>query len=164
MANLKKITPCLWFDKNGEEAADFYVSVFKNSSKGKVSRYGKAGFEQHHMPEGTAMTVEIILEGENFLVLNAGPAMKFNEAVSFIISCETQEEVDHYWNSLTEGGNESMCGWLKDKFGLSWQVTPVQLMKLMTDPDEEKAGRVMNAMMQMKKIDIAKLEAAAAGK
>lgn len=164
MANLKKLTPCLWFDKDGEEAVDFYVSVFKNSAKGKVSRYGKVGFEQHRMPEGTAMTVEFVLEGENFLALNAGPAFKFTEAISFIISCDTQEEVDHFWNKLTEGGNESMCGWLKDKYGLSWQVTPVRLMQLMTDPDKAKAGRVMNAMMQMKKIDIAKLEEAANGK
>jgi predicted 3-demethylubiquinone-9 3-methyltransferase (glyoxalase superfamily) len=158
---MQKITPNLWFDNQAEEAANFYASIFKNSNVGKVSRYGKEGFEIHKMPEGTAMTVEFQLEGQDFLALNGGPIFKFNEAISFIVDCETQEEVDHYWNNLSAVPESEQCGWLKDKFGLSWQITPRILGELMADPDKAKAGRVMNAMLQMKKLDIAALKKAA---
>ncbi len=158
---MQKITPNLWFDNQAEEAANFYVSIFKNSKVGKVSRYGKEGFEIHKMPEGSAMTVEFQLEGQNFLGLNGGPIFKFNEAISFIVDCETQEEIDHYWNSLSAVPEAEQCGWLKDKFGLSWQIIPRVLNELMADPDKAKAGRVMNAMLQMKKLDIAALKKAA---
>lgn len=164
MANIQKITPNLWFDKNGEEAVDFYISVFKNSKKGKVSRYGKEGFDQHHMPEGTALTISFSLDGQDFLALNGGPMFTFSEAISFAISCENQDEIDHYWSRLQEGGgHEQMCGWLKDRFGLSWQVVPAMLGKVMSDPDKARAGRAMNALMKMKKLDIAELERAADG-
>ncbi len=165
--NQQKISPCLWFDRNGEEAAKFYTSVFsqrdlKNSVIGKISRYGNAGFETHQMPEGTAMTVEFSLQGQKFLALNGGPHFKFNEAISFIVNCDDQEEVDYYWEKLSEGGDEKaqMCGWLKDKFGLSWQIVPEILNKLISDPDTAKSGRVMNAMLQMKKIEIDGLQKA----
>jgi predicted 3-demethylubiquinone-9 3-methyltransferase (glyoxalase superfamily) len=151
-----KITPCLWFDKEAEDAAKFYVSVFKDGTINNVSRYGKEGFEAHGQKEGTVMTVDFTLMGQPFIALNAGPMFKFSEAISFTIPCETQEEVDYYWNKLTEGGEESMCGWLKDKFGLSWQVVPNILPKLMKDPS--KAERVMKAFMQMRKFDIEKLK------
>jgi predicted 3-demethylubiquinone-9 3-methyltransferase (glyoxalase superfamily) len=151
-----KITPCLWFDKEAEDAAKFYVSVFKDGTINNVSRYGKEGFEAHGQKEGTVMTVDFTLMGQPFIALNAGPMFKFSEAISFTIPCETQEEVDYYWKKLTEGGEESMCGWLKDKFGLSWQVVPDILPKLMKDPT--KAGRVMKAFMQMRKFDIEKLK------
>lgn len=163
----QKISPCLWFDQNAEEAARFYISVFsqrdsKNSGIGKISRYGKAGFETHKMPEGTVMTIEFSILGQTFLALNGGPVFKFNEAVSFIINCDNQEEVDYYWNKLSEGGDEKaqVCGWLKDKFGLSWQVVPKILNELISDPDPAKSGRVMNAMLQMKKIEIDGLQKA----
>ncbi len=164
----QKISPCLWFDRNAEEAVTFYTSVFserdssKNSAIGRISRYGKAGYETHKMPEGTAMTVEFSLQGQTFLALNGGPIFKFNEAISFIINCDTQEEVDYYWNRLSEGGDEKsqVCGWLKDKFGLSWQVVPKILSELLRDPDPAKAERVMNAMLQMKKIKIEDLKKA----
>lgn len=162
MAHIQRITPNLWFDKNGEEAADFYISVFKNSKKGNVSRYGKEGFDQHHMPEGTVLTVEFSLDGQDFLALNGGPMFTFSEAISFSISCNSQEEIDHYWSRLQEGGGyEQMCGWLKDRFGLSWQVVPAMLGKLMSDPDKARAGRAMNALMKMKKLNIEELERAA---
>ncbi len=159
------ITPNLWFDQNAEEAADFYVSVFPDSSKGKVTRYGPEGFEIHHMPEGTAMTVEFNLAGNDFVGLNGGPVFKFSESVSFIIPCKTQQEIDYYWNALSEGGDPAaqQCGWLKDKFGLSWQVVPEVLEKLMSDPDKEKAGRTMNAMLGMKKLIVSDLEKAYEG-
>ena len=150
-----QITPCLWFDNQAEEAAKFYTSIFKNSSIGSVSRYGKEGFEFHGMPEGTAMTVVFQLNGQYYTALNGGPVFKFNEAISFQVFCETQEEIDHYWIKLTEGGSESQCGWLKDKYGVSWQIIPSILPKLMTDPT--RAGRVTAAFMQMKKFDIEKL-------
>lgn len=157
---MQKITPMLWFDNNAEEAVNLYTSVFKDAKITKISRYGKAG----PGPEGSVMTAEFELFGQKLVALNAGPMFKFNEAISFVVNCETQEEVDYYWDKLTaNGGKESMCGWLKDKFGLSWQITPTILMKLNTDPDKEKAGRVMQAMMKMKKIDIAAIEAAAKG-
>ena len=150
------ITPCLWFDKEAEDAANFYVSVFKNSKINSVSRYGKEGYEFHRQKEGTAMTVDFALNGQPFIGLNGGPLFKFTEAVSFTIPCDTQEEIDYYWEKLTAGGEESQCGWLKDKFGLSWQVVPTILPKLLKDP--ERSGRVMNAFMKMKKFDIEALK------
>lgn len=160
MATTQSITPNLWFDRQAEEAANFYCSVFKNSSVIRKSYYGKAGYEIHKMPEGTVLTIEFELNGQRFTALNGGPIFKFTEAVSFVISCENQEEVDYYWEKLTEGGdaNAQQCGWLKDKFGLSWQVVPKGLVELIKDP------RGMNAMMQMKKLDINKLKAAVEGK
>jgi predicted 3-demethylubiquinone-9 3-methyltransferase (glyoxalase superfamily) len=160
MPNKQKITPCLWFDTAGEDAANFYVSIFKDSRITNVSRYGEAGKEVHKREPGSAMTVAFELEGQPFTALNAGPQFKFSEAISFQISCESQAEVDHYWDKLSEGGdpNAQRCGWLKDKFGVSWQVVPTVLPRLLSDPDRAKAGRAMNAMLKMKKIDIAALE------
>ena len=157
---LQRITPNLWFDRQAEDAAKFYTSIFKNSKVGKISRYGKEGFEQHGMPEGTVMVIEFELEGQKFTGLNGGSHFKFTEAISFIVNCETQDEVNYYWNKLSEGGDPAaqMCGWLKDKFGLSWQIVPQALSQLLNDPDREKAGRVMNAMLKMKKIDIKDLK------
>ncbi len=162
MIQTQKITPNLWFDTNAEQAVNFYVNVFKNSSIGKTTRYGKEGYEIHKMPEGSILTIQFTLEGQNFLALNGGPVFKFNEAVSFIIYCDTQEEIDYYWNNLTPGGdpNAQQCGWLKDKFGLSWQVVPAVLEKMLTDSDIEKTERVMAAFMPMKKLDIKALEKA----
>lgn len=154
----ERITPCLWFDNQAEEAANFYASVFKNSKIGVITRYGKEGFEIHGKEAGTAMTVSFELNGNPFLALNGGPLFKFNEAISFQVFCDTQEEIDHYWDKLTEGGEESMCGWLKDKFGVSWQIIPAVLSKLMSDPS--KAGQVTKAFLQMKKFDIEQLEKA----
>ncbi|HWM91114.1 MAG TPA: VOC family protein [Thermoanaerobaculia bacterium] len=158
----KRITPCLWFDSQGEEAARFYTSVFKNSSIVEISRYGEAGQEIHGRPPGSVMTVEFDLDGQRFTALNGGPMFKFNEAVSFQINCETQDEVDYYWEKLSEGGDEKaqVCGWLKDKYGLSWQVVPVILAELVKDPESEKSKRAMNAMLKMKKLDIAELKRA----
>jgi predicted 3-demethylubiquinone-9 3-methyltransferase (glyoxalase superfamily) len=154
---MQKITPFLWFDTQAEEAANLYVSIFKNSKILKIARYGEAG----PGPAGSVMIVNFQIEGQEFIALNAGPRFKFTEAISFVINCQTQEEVDHYWNKLTAGGGqESMCGWLKDKFGLSWQVTPTILGELMADKDAKKAQRVMQAMLQMKKIDISALKRA----
>jgi predicted 3-demethylubiquinone-9 3-methyltransferase (glyoxalase superfamily) len=150
------ITPCLWFDKEAEDAAKFYVSIFKDSKINGTSRYGKEGYEIHGQKEGTVMTVDFNLNGQPFIGLNGGPQFKFTEAVSFTIPCDTQEEIDFYWEKLTAGGEEGPCGWLKDKFGLSWQVVPTILPKLLKDP--EKSGRVMNAFMKMKKFDIEKLK------
>ncbi len=154
----KNITPCLWFDNQAEEAAKFYTSVFKNSKIGIVSRYGKEGFEFHHKPEGTAMVVSFTINGQEFTALNGGPQFKFSEAISFQVFCDSQEEIDYYWEKLSEGGKEDQCGWLKDKFGLSWQIIPSILPKLMSDP--KRAGRVTQAFLQMKKFDIKKLEQA----
>lgn len=154
---MQKITPFLWFDKDAEEAVNFYTSVFKNSSIGRISRYGDAG----PGPKGSVMTAEFTLEGIEFIALNAGPYFKFNEAVSFVIDCKSQEEVDYFWNKLTaDGGQESMCGWLKDKFGLSWQVVPSRLTELMLDKNAGKAKKVTEAMLKMRKIDLAKIEEA----
>lgn len=147
---MQLITPFLWFDNNAEEAMNFYVSIFKNSKVGRVTRYGEAG----PGPAGTVMTVEFELDGQEFVGLNGGPHFKFTEAVSFTVRCETQEEIDYYWDKLSEGGQTSRCGWLKDKFGLSWQVEPRILGDLMADKDPEKAKRVMEAMLKMDKIDI----------
>ena len=158
---MQKIMPSLWFDKDAEESVNLYAEVFKDVQIGKTTRYGKEGFEVHGMPEGTVMTIEFSLFGHNYLAMNGGPVFKFNESVSFIIDCKDQEEVDYYWDALTaNGGTASQCGWLKDKFGLSWQVTPRQLNELMSDPDPKKAGAVMNAMLKMQKIVIADLQAA----
>jgi predicted 3-demethylubiquinone-9 3-methyltransferase (glyoxalase superfamily) len=150
-----KITPCLWFDSQAEEAANFYVSIFKNSKIESISRYGKEGFEIHGQKEGTVLTVVFQINGQAYTALNGGPLFKFNESVSFQVFCDTQEEIDYYWNKLTEEGEESNCGWLKDKFGLSWQIVPSMLPELLCDP--AKAGKVTNAFMHMKKFDIAKL-------
>ena len=152
------ITPCLWFDPEGEEAAKLYTSVFPNSWILDISRYGSAG----PRPEGTVMTVSFELDGQKFLALNGGPQFSFTEAVSFQVSCETQEAVDAFWSALSEGGEEGPCGWLKDRFGLSWQIVPTRLPELLGDPDAGKAQRVMHAMLQMKKIEIDVLEKAAA--
>jgi predicted 3-demethylubiquinone-9 3-methyltransferase (glyoxalase superfamily) len=155
---MKKITPFLWFDTEGEEAAEFYTSVFPNSKIVDVSCYGPAG----PRPQGTVMTVSFELDGQPFVALNGGPEFKFTEAVSFLVNCETQEEVDAYWSKLSEGGEEGPCGWLKDKFGLSWQIVPAALPRLLSDPDPRKSQRVMQAMLQMKKIEVDVLERAAA--
>ena len=162
MPTMQKITSNLWFDNQAEEAAKFYTSIFKNSKIGRITRYGKEGFEIHGMPEGTVMTVEFWIEEQGFLALNGGPHFKFNEAISFIVNCNTQEEVDYYWEKLSEGGDEKaqMCGWLKDKFGLSWQIVPTALPEMLNDPDPKKSQPVMKAMLQMKKIDIATLQRA----
>jgi len=165
MASLQKISPCLWFDSEAEDAAKFYISIFKNAKITNISRYGEAGREFHGKPPGTVMTVGFELEGQSFTALNGGPIFKFNEAVSFQVSCETQQEVDHYWQKLSEGADEKaqQCGWLKDKFGLSWQIVPTILPKLLSDPDSKKSQRAMTAMLQMKKLDIAKLKEAHGG-
>ncbi len=156
----QKITPFLWFDKQAEEAAQFYVSIFKNSKILHVSRYGDAG----PGPKGSVMVVNFQLAGQEFTALNGGPLFKFSEAFSFVVNCENQQEVDEYWSKLTSGGGqESQCGWLKDKFGFSWQIVPTALGKLMSDKDPQKANRVMEALLKMKKLDIATLEAAARG-
>ena len=157
---MQKITPFLWFDGKAEEAAKFYTSIFKNSKIGKIARYGKEGYEVHGKVAGTVMTVEFEIEGQKLVALNGGPEFKFTEAVSFAVDCKTQKEVDEYWQKLTEGGEESVCGWLKDKYGLSWQITPTVLGEMLADKDSNKAGRVMSAMLKMKKIDIATLKKA----
>ena len=154
---MQKITPCLWFDTEGEEAARFYISVFPNSRIVDIARYGSAG----PRPEGTVMTVGFELDGQEFVALNGGPEFTFNEAISFQVMCETQEEVDRFWTTLAEGGEQGPCGWLRDKFGVSWQIVPTALPRLLKDPDAEKAQRVMSAMLKMKKIEIDALERAA---
>jgi predicted 3-demethylubiquinone-9 3-methyltransferase (glyoxalase superfamily) len=151
------ITPWLWFDTEGEDAANFYTSVFPNSKITEVTHYGSAG----PRPEGMAMTVSFELDGQRFVALNGGPEFGFNESVSFQVDCGDQAEVDRYWSRLSEGGEEGPCGWLKDRFGLSWQIVPTALPELLRDPDPERAQRVMQAMLQMKKIDIDELRAAA---
>ncbi len=155
---MQKITPCLWFDTEGEEAARFYTTVFPNSRIVEVTRYGSAG----PRAEGMVMTVDFELDGQKFVALNGGPQYTFDEAISFQVNCESQEEVDSYWSTLSEGGEEGPCGWLKDKFGVSWQVVPTALTELISDPDEEKSQRVMRAMLEMRKIEIDALERAAA--
>src|SRR6266704_1241215 len=146
---MQGITPCLWFDTEGEEAARFYTSVFPNSRIVDVARYGSAG----PRPEGTVMTVSFELDGQEFVALNGGPEFKFNEAISFQVNCETQEEVDMFWSKLSESGEEGPCGWLKDRYGLSWQIIPAVLPELLADPDPDKSQRVMRAMLKMKKIE-----------
>jgi predicted 3-demethylubiquinone-9 3-methyltransferase (glyoxalase superfamily) len=155
---MQNLTPCLWFDTEGEEAANFYTSIFPNSKILDISRHGSAG----PRPEGTVMTVSFELDGQRLLALNGGPQFEFSEAISFQVSCKNQDEVDAYWSKLSEDGETGPCGWLKDKFGLSWQIVPTALPELLGDPDKEKAQRVMAAMLEMKKIQIDELEAAAA--
>jgi predicted 3-demethylubiquinone-9 3-methyltransferase (glyoxalase superfamily) len=152
----QKITPFLWFDDKAEEAANFYVSIFKNSKVGTITRYGDAG----PGPTGRVMTVTFKLEGQEFIALNGGPQFKFTEAISFVVNCETQEEIDEFWEKLSAGGKKVQCGWLKDKYGLSWQIVPTVLGEMMQDTDPEKSQRVMNAIMQMEKIDIQNLKRA----
>jgi predicted 3-demethylubiquinone-9 3-methyltransferase (glyoxalase superfamily) len=166
MARVHRIAPCLWFDHQAEEAARYYTGIFKNSKIGRISRYGEAGHDVHGRPAGSVMTVEFELEGQPFTALNGGPLFTFNEAVSLQIICDTQQEVDYYWDRLTKDGDPKaqQCGWLKDKFGLSWQVVPAALAELMSGPDPERSGRVMEALLQMKKFDIDALKQAAQGR
>jgi len=162
---MQKITPFLWFDDQAEEAAKFYTSVFKNSKVGKITRYGEAAEKAAGRPAGSVMTVEFELEGQKFTALNGGPVFKFNESISFVVNCDTQEEVDYFWEKLTAGGGqESECGWLKDKFGLSWQVVPRALIDMLEDKDPKKSERVMKAKLQMQKLDIKTLKDGYAGK
>lgn len=162
---MQPITPCLWFDGQAEEAANFYISIFKSGRILSAQRFTEAGQEIHGRPPGSVMVIEFELNGQKFTGLNGGPHFKFNEAVSFQIHCETQEEVDHYWDRLGEGGDENakQCGWLKDRFGLSWQVVPTPLLRMLADKDPAKVMRVTEAMMQMKKLDIAALRKAHEG-
>jgi predicted 3-demethylubiquinone-9 3-methyltransferase (glyoxalase superfamily) len=166
MQNIQKITPCLWFDDQAEEAAKFYTAILKNSKIISITRYGEAGHEVHGRPAGTVMVVAFELDGQTFTALNGGPMFKFNEAISFQVNCKTQEEVDYYWEQLSEGGDKKaqQCGWLKDRYGASWQVVPTVLPEMLNDSDYEKSQRVMKAMLQMKKIDIEELERAYDGK
>ena len=157
------ITPFLWFDTQAEEAANFYAAIFEDSAVTSVSRYGEQGQEIHGKPPGSAMVVNFRLRGQNFMALNGGPQFKFTEAISFTIHCKSQEEVDHFWNKLGEDGAPGQCGWLKDKFGISWQIVPGALAELLQDKDRTAAGRAMNAMLGMGKIDIAALRRAFAG-
>jgi predicted 3-demethylubiquinone-9 3-methyltransferase (glyoxalase superfamily) len=153
----QEMTICLWFDGQAEEAAKFYASIFPGAVIGQVSRFGKEGFEFHGKPEGTAMTVEFSLNGMKFVALNGGPLFRFTEAISIMIHCDTQEEIDHYWTKLTEGGEEQQCGWLKDKYGVSWQVNPTILPVYLNDKDTARRSRVAKMMFKMKKFDIKKL-------
>lgn len=159
---MQKITPFLWFDNQAEEAANFYTSVFKNSKITHVARYGEEGARVSGRPNGSAMTVAFQLEGQDFVALNGGPHFKFTEAVSFVVNCKTQEEVDHYWDKLSAGGDEKaqQCGWLKDKYGLSWQIVPTDLGKMLQAKNPEKSESVMRALLQMKKLDIKTLKQA----
>ena len=162
MTTMQKITSNLWFAYEAEEAANYYVSIFKNGRVKKITRYGKEGHDIHKMPEGTVMTVEFELEGQTFVALNGGPVFKFNEAVSFIVNCDSQEEIDYYWERLSRGADKEaqQCGWLKDKYGLSWQVVPRQLSEMMSDRVTKRSESVMKALLHMKKLDIKKLEEA----
>jgi predicted 3-demethylubiquinone-9 3-methyltransferase (glyoxalase superfamily) len=160
-SNPQLISNCLWFDTQGEEAARFYTSIFPNSSMGDITLYPGEGQETHGKPEGSVMTVIFHLDGQEFMALNGGPHFKFNEAISLMIACNNQAEVDYYWDRLTaDGGEEGPCGWLKDKFGVSWQVNPVILNDMLRDPDKKKVERVTAAFLKMKKFDIAKLQQA----
>ena len=162
---MQKITPFLWFDDQAEEAVNFYTALFKNSKICRIFRNPQEAAEKTGRPVGSVLTIEFEIEGQKFVALNGGPLFKFNESVSFVINCETQEEVDYFWGKLiADGGEESACGWLKDKFGLSWQITPTVLIDMLHDNDQEKSGRVMQAMLQMQKIEIPKLKAAYGGK
>jgi predicted 3-demethylubiquinone-9 3-methyltransferase (glyoxalase superfamily) len=164
MTTKKKITHCLWFDRNAEEAVRFYLTVFKDGKINAISRYTEAGFEHHGMPKGTVMVIDFDIAGENYQAINGGPIFKLNEAFSIVVNCDDQKEIDYYWSKLTEGGEEVQCGWLKDRFGLSWQVVPRVLGEMMADKDPEKVRRVSEAFFGMKKFDIAALERAYAGK
>lgn len=162
---MQQITPCLWFDVQAEEAAKFYTGIFKNSKIGTITRFGEAGREHHGKAPGTVMTVSFELNGQTFTALNGGPMFKFNEAISFQVNCKSQEEVDYYWDRLSQGGDKKaqQCGWLKDKFGVSWQVVPTALLEMLADTDSVKSQRAMTAVLQMKKIDIDKVKKAYAG-
>jgi predicted 3-demethylubiquinone-9 3-methyltransferase (glyoxalase superfamily) len=153
---MQKITPCLWFDDKAEEAAKFYASIFKNSRIGEVTRYGKEGYEIHGREAGSVLTIDFEIEGQKFVALNGGPIFKFNEAISFQVHCETQKQVDYYWEKLSKGGDEQaqQCGWLKDKYGVSWQIVPNGLGKMLQDKDAKKSERVMKALLKMRKLDI----------
>ena len=161
MASIQRIAPCLWFDHQAEEAAKFYTGIFRNSRIVAISRYGEAGYEIHRRPAGSVMTVAFELEGQPFTALNGGPLFKFNEAISLQVYCGSQDEVDYYWERLTAGGDPAaqQCGWLKDRYGVSWQVVPLALLEMMKQPGE-RADRVMTALLQMKKLDLAALERA----
>lgn len=159
MPKITKITPFLWFDNQAEEAANLYVSIFKNSKIGAVSRYGDAG----PGPKGSVMVVSFDLDGQEFTALNGGPRFKFSPAISFVVNCETQAEINEFWDKLSEGGRKDQCGWLQDKYGLSWQIVPTALSRLMSGGDPKKSNRVMKALLQMTKLDIKGLEEAAAG-
>ena len=163
---MNKISPCLWFDDQAEEAANFYVSIFKNSKIKQIARYGDAAAKAAGRPRGSVLTVAFELDGQEFTALNGGPVFKFSEAISLMVNVENQDELDHYWNKLSAGGDPKaqQCGWLKDKFGLSWQIVPTAIAKMMSDPDPVKSNRVMAALLQMKKLDIRKLQQAHEGR
>ncbi len=165
MQVIQRIAPCLWFDDQAEEAAGFYTTIFRNSKITNVTRYGEVGHEIHGRAAGTVMTVTFELDGQAFTALNGGPVFRFNEAISFQVHCDTQDEVDYYWEKLSEGGDETaqQCGWLKDKYGVSWQVVPRVLLEMIHDPDSEQSQRAVGAMLRMKKIDIDELKRAYAG-
>lgn len=155
MATIKqRITNCLWYDSEAEQAVDFYTSIFENSRTGLITRFGKAGYEFHKKQEGSIMTITFYLDGQEFMALNGGPDFKFNEAISLIINCETQEEIDHFWNSLSAGGKEGPCGWLTDKFGVSWQIVPCRWSEMISNPDKNKVNQLLEAMFKMAKPDI----------
>jgi len=157
---MQKITPCLWFDAKAEEAVKFHASIFKNSKVGRIARYGEAGAKVSRRPKGSVMTATFEIAGQEFMALNGGPHFKFSEAISFIVNCETQKEIDEFWEKLSDGGEKGVCGWLKDKYGLSWQIVPTVLGGMMQDKDSEKSNRVMEAILQMKKLDIKRLKEA----
>jgi predicted 3-demethylubiquinone-9 3-methyltransferase (glyoxalase superfamily) len=165
MQTVQRINPCLWFDQQAEEAAQFYTGIFPNSKIGTIARYSEAGKEIHGRPAGSVMVVAFVLDGQEFTALNGGPVFKFNEAISFQVNCDTQDEVDYYWSRLSDGGDASaqQCGWLKDKYGASWQIVPRMLAELFEDGGSANAQRAMNAMLQMKKLDIKELKRAYAG-
>ncbi|MCC6715353.1 MAG: VOC family protein [Gammaproteobacteria bacterium] len=165
MSKVQRIAPCLWYDGQAEEAARFYTGIFPNSRITHISYFGEAGHEVHGRPAGSVMVAAFELDGQPFTALNGGPQFRFNEAISLMVSCESQEEVDHYWEKLSAGGDEQaqQCGWLKDRYGLSWQIVPIALLRLMSSPDRAKSGKAMEAMLKMRKLDIAALERAAAG-
>lgn len=163
MATVQKIAPCLWFDTQAQEAAEFYVSIFDNSRIVRVLHYTEAGHEIHGMPTGSVLTVEFEISGQRFTALNGGPHFTFNEAISLEISCADQREVDYYWEKLSAGGKQGNCGWLKDRYGVSWQVTPVILAEMLNDPDQSKCARVTNAFLKMRKLEIRELEKAFKG-
>jgi predicted 3-demethylubiquinone-9 3-methyltransferase (glyoxalase superfamily) len=161
---MQKITPCLWFDDKAEEAAKFYISIFKNSKLGQVTRYGDSGSQISGKPKGSVMTVTFEVEGQEFVALNGGPLFKFTEAVSFMVKCESQQEIDEMWSKLSEGGEEGPCGWLKDKYGLSWQIVVPEWDKMLRDKDSEKSERVMAAILQMSKPDMQRVQQAYEGR
>ena len=163
MATMQKITPNLWFAGQAEEAANYYTSIFKNSKIGKITRYGKEGQEIHKMPEGSVMTIEFTLDGQDFLGLNGGPYFQFNEAISLMVKCKTQKEIDYYWEKLSAVPQAEQCGWLKDKFGFSWQIVPEAMDEMLSDENPERVARVTEAFLKMKKFDLAELENAYQG-